>query len=453
MAAESSKQITTNNWQIHTMEYTAAAAFSGATGALQETTSPTTGYNPVGTALSVETFLPTLIMPAAQFATLRTWYGRGGVDGVSGTILADYPSNWYAPGQQAQTATAVELKDVAGQQWGNVSHFPASGYYSATAAPAAGSGATYGAVGSSRFDARVVRYMPAQVAQAVWTAGNALMTQYAGELSSYNTAKATWDAYVAILTKNSKMDAFAAAFSPPKAPTVPPLPNKPWTPNKYSGYVKMTPAQKATMVKNSAVANSLVQGAQPTAQQFWTSLDAAQTIGGWGVFTAQLFDYRAGYGKSFGTIGYSGESTLGGLGAVWNYKWTCSSTTQSNQGPTEVCDQTFTVSAADTTSAALQVASSGRATTAANSTVRLVTAVTLWSRGDTSANHAAGAAWTNAGLTLTWTGQAWSKALVGLAAIADPTPATAASGLSGIAGAQALAASAAAALAAAAALY
>lgn len=365
MTDASSKGITTGNWQIHTMEYVGAAAYSGATGALQENAS-TTGYQPADTALSVETFLPTLTMPAVQFATLRTWYGAGGADGVTTEILNGYPSNWYAPGMQSQAATAAELKDVAGQQWGNVSHFPASGYYSASTAPAAGSGATYGAVGSSRFDARVVRYMPAQVAQAVWTAGNALMTQYAGELNSYNTAKATWDAYVAILTKNSKMDAFAAAFSPPKAPTVPPLPNKPWTPNKYSGYVKMTPAQKATMVKNSAGATTLTQGAQPTAQQFWTSLDAAQTIGGWGVFTAQIFTYRAGYGKSFGTIGYSGESTSGSLSAVWNYVWTCSADTQSNQGPTEVCDQTFTPSSATQTSADLQAASSGRATTGAN---------------------------------------------------------------------------------------
>lgn len=42
--------------------------------------------------------------------------------------------------------------------------------------------------------------------------------------------------------KNAKMDAFAAAFSPPKAPTVPPLPNMPWTPAPYSGYLKQTPS-------------------------------------------------------------------------------------------------------------------------------------------------------------------------------------------------------------------
>jgi len=72
--------------------------------------------------------------------------------------------------------------------------------------------------------------------------GTALSTLYAGKLTSYNTAKATWDAYVAILAKNAKTDAFAAAFSPPKAPTVPPLPNMPWTPATYSGYLKQTPA-------------------------------------------------------------------------------------------------------------------------------------------------------------------------------------------------------------------
>jgi hypothetical protein len=65
-------------------------------------------------------------------------------------------------------------------------------------------------------------------------------------LSTYNTAKTTWDNYVAILEKNASQDAFAALFSPPKAPTVPPLPNKPWLPAAYSGYVRATALEVQT---------------------------------------------------------------------------------------------------------------------------------------------------------------------------------------------------------------
>tara|TARA_B110000285_G_C14962346_1_gene532309 strand:+ start:325 stop:513 length:189 start_codon:yes stop_codon:yes gene_type:complete len=62
------------------------------------------------------------------------------------------------------------------------------------------------------------------------------------------------------------MDAFAAAFSPPKAPTVPPLPNMPWTPSAYSGFLKQTPEQYTAMIGNVAGASKYVTAAQPTAQ-------------------------------------------------------------------------------------------------------------------------------------------------------------------------------------------
>jgi len=63
---------------------------------------------------------------------------------------------------------------------------------------------------------------------------------YVTAKASYDTAKTAWDNYVALLEKNNKTDAFAALFSPPKAPTVPPMPNSPWTPKKYQGYVRAT---------------------------------------------------------------------------------------------------------------------------------------------------------------------------------------------------------------------
>jgi hypothetical protein len=87
---------------------------------------------------------------------------------------------------------------------------------------------------------RALRYFPAKVAQANHAAGTNAAATYTSALSSYNTAKTTWDAYVAILEKNAKQDAFAALFSPPKAPTVPPLPNMPWLPAAYSGYTRAT---------------------------------------------------------------------------------------------------------------------------------------------------------------------------------------------------------------------
>jgi len=117
-----------------------------------------------------------------------------------------------------------------------------------------------------------MRYFPAKVAQTVWASGSALAGQYTTALGTYNTAKTTWDAYVAILEKNAKQDAFAALFSPPKAPTVPPLPNSPWVPANYSGYVRATAAEVKGYSESSTVPTLV---ASPTAQQFWTSLAAA----------------------------------------------------------------------------------------------------------------------------------------------------------------------------------
>lgn len=102
--------------------------------------------------------------------------------------------------------------------------------------------ASYGKINTSTtLDLRVVRFLPAQVAQSVWEAGNTLNTTYQTAVTSYTAAKLAWNSYVDILEKNNKMDAFAAAFSPPKAPTVPPLPALPWAPDTYSGYYWQSP--------------------------------------------------------------------------------------------------------------------------------------------------------------------------------------------------------------------
>jgi len=80
-----------------------------------------------------------------------------------------------------------------------------------------------------------------------------------------------WDAYVAILTANGKQDAFAAMFSPPKAPTVPPLPNMPWTPPAYSGYTVVTSLFKKSMFMNGQASLDFLAEANPAAGGFWTS--------------------------------------------------------------------------------------------------------------------------------------------------------------------------------------
>jgi len=99
---------------------------------------------------------------------------------------------------------------------------------------------------------RQVRYFPAKVAQTNWKTGSDALAKYNGILSTYKTALTTWDNYVAILEKNAAQDAFAALFSPPKAPTVPPLPNKPWLPAAYSGYVRATQLDQVSWANNFA---------------------------------------------------------------------------------------------------------------------------------------------------------------------------------------------------------
>jgi len=194
-------------------------------------------------------------------------------------------------------------------------------------------------------------------------------------LSSYTTAKTTWDAYVAILEKNAKQDAFAALFSPPKAPTVPPLPNKPWLPAAYSGYTRAT-ALDVMSFKGNVASLLPLAAASPTASQFWTSLAAAQTVGGWGSFTATILRYRNGWGKSFGTIGYDGSTDQ--MGDVWNYKWTCAaaSTVATAVSATSQCAPTYTTASAG-------VAATATSTTAANA-VKMISAVSLWSTGNTA---------------------------------------------------------------------
>ena len=97
------------------------------------------------------------------------------------------------------------------------------------------------------------------------------------------------------------------------------------------------------MINNTGTKTAAMQ---PTNQQFWLSMDAANTTGGWGVFTAQIITFRDGWGKSFGTLGYSASTDTAQTtsSAVWNYMWTCGATGVTGT----LCDKTYTVSGADT---------------------------------------------------------------------------------------------------------
>lgn len=476
----------TANWVIHNMEYVAGATFSFKTAALQESAS-TTGYLAQADDLGVGNYVPTFDMDAAHFATLRTWYGQGGA-ALPATAAAtqtagpattgnNNQADWHSPYSNSAAFTGstfgtagLQLQGAGRQYYGNVAAFPCATFGSASAASAAPSpaGACYGnaGTGSSKFDFRVVRYFPAQVALTVHAAGTALNSAYAAQVTAFDSAKSTWDAYVAILAKNAKTDAFAAFFSPPKAPTVPPLPSLPWRPAAYSGYLKQSPERAAVWAANTGAFKS---AAQPTAQEFWYSADAAQTIGGWGAWTAQLLTYREGWGKSFGTIGYSWNDASGNatkMGQVWNQRWMCNS--GGSASATTACAAPYSVSADATSGTAQSVVANTGATTSTGSfgwgQARFVSVVSLWSLGDaqTGGGFATSGAWYNAACTtacqqsfvLTWSKATWSTELPLLsAAITAPAAPTAASSLTGIAGAQALAASAAAALATAAALY
>jgi len=148
------------------------------------------------------------------YSKQRTWYGAGG------TVYSH--DNWNAPYQNGAAGGGTAITGFSGKQWyGSVASFASS--VAATDYSKSASNAT--------FDARVIRYLPLQVALNDNAMGTAVATAYNTNKTTYDSAKTMWNNYVAILTKNSKVDAFAAAFAPPKAPTVPPLPNMPWMPD------------------------------------------------------------------------------------------------------------------------------------------------------------------------------------------------------------------------------
>jgi len=280
------------NWVIHHMEYNGT----------QMTISASNLYT-IANGIDQLNHVPLFTMPNATYNKQRTWYGVGSA--------AINSSNWSAPYNNIVADATTGFKSV--QSWGYVASFLGST-----------SGTDYDATATKTWDSRQVRYFPAQLAVNSNALGAAIVSQYGTAKAAYDTAKTNWDNYVAILTKNAKVDAFAAAFSPPKAPTVPPLPAQPWLPTAATvatAMSRLSPGQVLFGVVGSG--NTAAQAVQPTAANFWASEQAALVAGGWGSFTAATIKYRAGWGKSFGTIGYSDSSITGwnAMGQVYTQAW------------------------------------------------------------------------------------------------------------------------------------
>lgn len=85
--------------------------------------------------------------------------------------------------------------------------------------------------------------------------GTSIKDTYSRNVTTYNNAKTNWNNYVAILKKNSNVDAFSAAFAPPKAPSVPALPNFPWQPD-VSATLSELPYDQYNAIFKSTGANT-----------------------------------------------------------------------------------------------------------------------------------------------------------------------------------------------------
>jgi hypothetical protein len=106
------------------------------------------------------------------------------------------------------------------------------------------------------------------------------------------------------------------------------------------------------------------------------------------------------WGKSFGTIGYSGDAAHTNRAAVWNYKWTCADakTAKALTSAVTPCDATYASDGSDPTAATTVT------TTPANTTT-MVSVVSLWSTSNwTTSPSAANPAYyfSESSLAITW---------------------------------------------------
>lgn len=404
-----------SSWTIHHMEYNDN----------QLAAQTDIDYQDQTKSLDVTSLVPQFTMPYAQYAKQRTWYGAG-------TSIYDH-GNWYSPYQNGAAAvTGYNGK----QTYGSVASFTSS--VAGTDYTKSGSNATW--------DQRTVRYLPLQVALNDNAMGTTAAALYNTNKTAYDSAKTMWNNYVAILTKNAKVDAFAAAFAPPKAPTVPPLPSLPWMPD-LSGTMAQAPAGLQQSSLGFAGAAVITETLQPTTNMFWVVDDTVPlaTGGGWGSFTAAVLKYRKDWGKSYGTIGYENVSnaSYSAMGASYNALWQCGTTTAGG-----ACPQKYTGASANLP---------GTAGAPTANAVTFYVALSLWSVKSAAADYKFSTTCTASGtgscFKLTWVKGSWTTAINAVVAPAAMAAATAADTLTGVVGAQALAASTAAAFAAAAALY
>jgi len=77
------------------------------------------------------------------------------------------------------------------------------------------------------------------------------------------------------------------------------------------------------MTYNGKTTAAFLSDANPSAGGFWTNQAAAESVGGWGSFTAQIISFKSGFGKSFGTIGFSGDAKKELMSQVWYMPWMC----------------------------------------------------------------------------------------------------------------------------------
>jgi hypothetical protein len=158
------------------MEYTHATSYSAATGSLKQAQAE--NVFAMDDAVNYTNKVPLFNMPAAQFSTLRTWYGQA-TAASSGVVGTNQPA-WYAPGVNGYSnaiADVVVNGSSGSQMWGNVANLPNSqwGSASATTAAASPATATFGAISTTgKFDFRQIRFLPAQVPTTVYANGKAI---------------------------------------------------------------------------------------------------------------------------------------------------------------------------------------------------------------------------------------------------------------------------------------
>lgn len=168
------------------------------------------------------------------------------------------------------------------------------------------------------------RWFPVQLAADQIALQKSRNTAYSGLLTTYNTARTTYDA--AVKPAATKPDIFASIFSPAKKTAIPLRPAPPTQPADYAGpYQAPFPATSTSYTS-------------PTSQQSLTTVLANQFVvegeyGGWGAFTMGFLPATAmPIQKSFGVFGWAvdaGTYKAEALSFVQDWKHMCIATAQS----------------------------------------------------------------------------------------------------------------------------